>query len=234
MNNMSLNNIHEWPLMTRLLLLLLVFLGVFYLGYRFNLSSQIQSLSRAQQQEVDLKQQIEFVVHKTQTIQSEVSQLPELQDELVKWKNQLVNYNDLPELLNQILKLGADNNLFFSSFTPGDTVKVEVPSKLAANAEAATPTQTGATESDITDTAKTKASFDKVSIKVVVVGKYHQLADFISQLANLPWIVAIGDFTISNENQSTLLGESLAKQAEAQHLLTAEMMLDVYNTPESK
>lgn len=222
MNNMSLNNIHEWPLITRLLLLILVFLAVFYLGYRFHLAGQVQSLSRAHQQEVDLKQQIEFIVQKNQAIKSEVSRLPKLQAELVKWKRQLVNYNDLPDLLNQILKLGADNSLFFSSFTPGDSVKVAVAEAGAASAQSDPPASTA------------NISFDKVPIKVVVVGTYHQLAAFISQLANLPLIVAIENFTVSNESQATLLGESLAKQAEARHLLTAELTLDVYNAPASK
>ena len=57
---------------------------------------------------------------------------------------------------------------------------------------------------------------------------------FISQVANMPSIIVIGDFTISNESSNALLGEKLAQQAEAQHLLSAEMTLDVYHTLENK
>lgn len=232
MKNMTLNNIHEWPLMTRMLLLMLVFLAVLYLGYRFSLSKQIKDLTRAAAQETDLKQQIDLVIRKNKMIESEVSHLPALQTELSKWKKQLVNYNDLPELLNQILKLGGDNHLFFSSFTPGEPVKVDV--KIAANAQdaaaAPAPTDPGAPPPE----PPKVISFSKVPIKVVVVGNYHQLADFISQVANLEWIVAVGNFTISNENTTTLLGDAMAKQAAAQNLLSAELLLDVYNTPESK
>lgn len=242
MRNMSLSNIHEWPLMTKLLLCFLALFATLYLGYRFDLSSQIQKLSRDEQQEVDLKQQLELVIQKNKIIQSEVSHLPTLQAKLLKWKNQLVDYNDLPELLNQILKLGADNHLFFSAFTPGESVKVTVDTKPAAPADAAAATATPAaastaapapTDANAEDNAP-PIQFNKVPIKVVVVGNYHQLADFISQLANMPWIVAIGNFTISNENQTALLGETLAKQAVTQHLLSAELALDVYHTGASK
>jgi type IV pilus assembly protein PilO len=233
MKNMTLNNIHEWPLMTRMLLLLLVFFAVLYLGYRFNLSRQIKDLTRAAAQEADLKQQIELVVRKNQVIQSEVVHLPELQAELSKWKKQLVDYNDLPELLNQILKLGGDNHLFFSSFTPGEPVKVDV--KVAAKSEDAAASASAPVDPAAPPPEPIKViSFSKVPIKVVVVGNYHELADFISQVANLPWIVAVGNFTISNENTSTLLGDAMAKQATAQNLLSAELVLDVYNAPESK
>lgn len=234
MKNMTLQNIHEWPLMTRVLLLLLVFFAVLYLGYRFNLSHQIKDLSRAVAQEADLKQQIELVVRKNKVIQSEVVHLPELQAELSKWKKQLVDYDDLPELLNQILKLGGDNHLFFSSFTPGEPVKVDV--KVAAKVEdaAAASAPAPADPAAATSEPVKVISFSKVPIKVVVVGSYHELADFISQVANLPWIVAVGNFTISNENTSTLLGDVMAKQATAQNLLSAELVLDVYNAPESK
>jgi len=230
--------------MTKLLVFFLVFCASLYLGYRYDLSSQIQKLSRAEQQEVDLKQQIDFVIQKNNLIKLEVGQLPEMQGELVKWKKQLVDYNDLPEVLNQILKLGGDNHLYFSLFSPGASMKVTVetkPEEKPADAAAATPAATPAAPAPApADAAAAPApverliQFDKVPIKVVVVGSYHQLADFISQVANMPYVVAIGNFTISNENQTGLLGETLAKQAQEQHLLTAELALDVYHTGESK
>jgi type IV pilus assembly protein PilO len=243
MTKMSLSNIHEWPLMTKLLVFFLVFCASLYLGYRYDLSSQILKLSRAEQQEVDLKQQIDFVIQKNNLIKLEVGKLPEMQAELGKWEKQLVDYNELPEVLNQILKLGGDNHLFFSLFSPGASMKVTVeakPEEKPADAAAAAPAAAPAPAPAPTDAAAAPAppehliQFDKVPIKVVVVGSYHQLADFISQVANMPYVVAIGNFTISNENQTGLLGETLAKQAQEQHLLTAELALDVYHTGESK
>lgn len=84
------------------------------------------------------------------------------------------------------------------------------------------------------DAAIKEGEYEKLPIKVIVVGSYHQLADFISQLANLPQLVAIGDFIISNENKNDVLGAKLAQQANEQNLLTAEMKLAIYYQPEAE
>lgn len=258
MKSMKLNNIYDWPLMTRVLVLGLIFFAAFYLGYRFSLEKQFTKLTNATQQEKDLRQELEFVIHKNKTIEAEISHLPAMRAELSKWNKQLIKYQDLPELLNQILKIGADNHLFFSLFTPSESVNVPVPSitapvegaaapdaaaaapaapadAAAASAAAATPAPAPADGSAASPAPADKGIFyNKVPIKVVVVGNYHDIADFISQVANLQWIVAVGNFTISTEDQTSLIGEKLAKQAESQHLLTAELMLDIYNLPEGK
>src|SRR3990167_397753 len=105
MKSMTLSNIHEWPLMTRVLMLGLVFAATFYIGYRFDLAAQMLKLTRAQQQEVDLKEQVELTIRKNKMIQADISRLPALQAELETWTKQLIGYKDLPELLNDILKV---------------------------------------------------------------------------------------------------------------------------------
>ena len=84
------------------------------------------------------------------------------------------------------------------------------------------------------DTVVKEGEYEKLPIKVIVVGSYHQLADFVSQLANLPQLVVIGDFVISNENKNDILGSKLAQQANEQKLLTIEMNLAVYYIPEAE
>jgi type IV pilus assembly protein PilO len=234
MKSMTLKNIYEWPLMTRLLLLGLVFSASFYLGYRYDLAGQILTVSKAEQYEVELKRQMELVVRKNKMVVVEVSELPIMQQELALWKKQMVNFNDLPALINSLLKLGADNHLFFSLFSPGEVVKITLPSKsdmvTSSDGAATTPTPTPNPAATV-DTTKS-VTYSKVPIKVVMVGNYHQISDFVSQVANMPMIIAIGNFTITNEGGAQLLGEKLAKQAETQHLLSAELVLDVYLLPE--
>jgi Tfp pilus assembly protein PilO len=241
MKKMTLNNIYEWPLMTRLLLLGLVFVTTFYLGYRYDVSWQISALSHAIQQEQDIKQELELVIHKNKMSEQEILRLPTLKKELAKWDKQLINSQDLPELLNQILKIGADNHLFVSSFTPGEAVKIPLfPWLLEApngdvsmyNPQAAAPAAPDPNAA--TQPAQQPITFTKVPIKVVIVGDYHEISDFISQVANLPWIVSVSNFTITNEDETSLLGDKLAKQAVTQHLLSAEMTLEIYTLPESK
>lgn len=68
----------------------------------------------------------------------------------------------------------------------------------------------------------------KVPIKVVGVGNYHQLANFVSQVANMPWIVTINNFSLTDEIKNDVLGVKLAQEAAAQNLLTANFNLEVY------
>jgi type IV pilus assembly protein PilO len=244
MKKMTLNNIHEWPLMTRALLLGLVFSAAFYVGYRYDLANQSQVLSRAEQKEADLRQQIELVIRKSKIVEEEVVILPKMKAELAKWDKQISPASNVPQILNDILKIGADNHLFFSLFAPSEANIVKLQprdaEKPAENASAsptaqpAAPAPANAQPAAEADKSSKAVSYAKMPIKVVVVGTYHQIADFISQVANMPAIVVIGDFTISNENQNSLLGEKMAKQADAQHLLTGEMTLNVYHLPESK
>jgi type IV pilus assembly protein PilO len=74
----------------------------------------------------------------------------------------------------------------------------------------------------------------KVPIKIIAVGKYHQLASFISDVANMPWIIAINDFTITNEIKNDLIGPKFAKQAAEENLLTASFNFEVYYIADAK
>lgn len=71
----------------------------------------------------------------------------------------------------------------------------------------------------------------KVSIQTIIVGGYHDIANFVSQIANMPKMVVIGDFTLSNEIKADVVGAKLADQANAENLLVAEMMLELYIMP---
>lgn len=240
MKKMTLQNMHEWPLMTRILILGLVFAASLYLGYRFDLSKQMQNLLKTGHLEKDLRDQLELVVHKHKMVEKEVGELPAMQAKFDGWKKQLVNYDDLPQLLNQILKIGGDNHLYFSLFTPGTAAEVVIPPPLPpAPADGTSGTQAAAQPQDQAQdqvsTQNTSAiTYIKVPIKTVVIGDFHQIADFIGQLANLSTIVVIGDFTLSNDNQASVLGDKLAKQAAAQNLLSAEITLEIYYLAERK
>lgn len=200
MKNLNLNfkNIHEWPLITRILIIGLICAVVFYLGYWWDVSNLNERLVNTEHQEQDIKDQLKLVITKEEKTKSDLSQFAKLEKLLKQWQNTLINYSELPEILNQILKIGATNHLYFSQFNPAQEVKEE-------------------------------QHYLKVPIKVVVVGSYHQIADFISQVANLPWIVVVGDFTISKENKNDVLGSKLAERANAENLLTAELTLEVYH-----
>lgn len=67
-----------------------------------------------------------------------------------------------------------------------------------------------------------------VPIKVVVQGNYNQVAHFISQVANLPQLVAIGDFAMMKQNEAKDSGEKESESNAANGNLTTALTLEVY------
>lgn len=221
--NLSLQNFQDWPVQFKAAVFGGIVVATFFLGYKFNLTDQKKELAQVFAQEADYKSQIEFVIAKNKSLSEEVSKLPEVKNLLADWEKQLVSYNDLPQLLNEILKLGGNNNLYFSTFTPGESEKISVGMEPEAQDSA---TNTAAKPAK--DKKEDVITYYKVPIKVIVAGTYHNIANFMSEIANLDKVVSIGDFTISRNSDSSLLGEQLAKQANEQKLLTAELAFDVY------
>lgn len=201
MNKIDFKKIHLQPFKIRLIFFILIFIVVFFIGYYWHLSSLSQSLSDEKQQESELKQQYEMIVARESILKQELVEYPAIQKTLMQWKQKLIVYSELPELINEILKIGANNHLNFSQFNPGTEEKVD---------------------------SHSETIYYKTPINMIAVGSYHQLSDFVSQVANLPNIVVIGDFVISNENTNEMLGEKLAAQANAENLLTASMTFEVY------
>ncbi|MEO8401879.1 MAG: type 4a pilus biogenesis protein PilO [Gammaproteobacteria bacterium] len=60
-------------------------------------------------------------------------------------------------------------------------------------------------------------NYFKTPFKLMVVGDYMQTANFIYQVANLPWIVVVGDFTVAKMYQDT-----------RSKLFSTELNLEVY------
>jgi type IV pilus assembly protein PilO len=173
-----------------------VFLIVFLLGYYFDITKKRDEFSSSLKQEEDLKVQYQMVVVKKNEVKNIIANFSSLQLTLEQWKKTIITRAEQPELLNEILKIGATNQIYFNLFDPGQAVL--------------------------------ENGYYKVPIKIIAVGSYHQLADFISQVANMRWLVVVGDFTISNENKNDVLGAALASKANAQNLLTGEFNFDVY------
>lgn len=202
MNKYDFKNVHQWPMTMRALVIGFACAVAFYFGYSRDISSLNINLSKAKQQENDLKTKISLIISEKKSLQGELIQFPQYVALLNSWNNQLIQYTNLPKLLNEILKIGAANNVFFSLLNPGAELKEGI--------------------------------YTKIPIKVIAVGNYHQVATFVSQLANLNWIVVVNNFTLSNENKNDVLGTKLASTANAENLLTVEMNLEVYSRAEKK
>lgn len=196
----NIKNFYAWPLAIHMLIIFLICVLIFYFAYGWDITRLQSKLANSKEKESDLKQQLELVIRKQILTSKEISHYFKLEKLLVDWQKQLISYPQLPELLNDILKMGTSNQIYFSQFNPGEETKETI--------------------------------YLKLPIKVIAVGSYHQLANFISQIANMPAIVVINDFTISNENKNDVLGSKLAEEANTRHFLTAELLLDIYRLPD--
>lgn len=194
MQNYSLSNIYEWPISIRGLLLGLIFVVVLYMGYYFDISKQMLQMASIKQQEENLKQQILFQINAKVEMANDIAKLPLITKTLLTWQDKLITPKELPELLNQILKMGAIDQLQFDFFNPGTEKKTDLYSILP--------------------------------IKVVVTGSYHQIADFISQIANMPKIVLISELTIESKETSVTAQQNPVTPGVN---LTATLMLEVYH-----
>lgn len=195
LKNLDIRNAYEWPLAGRMIIFGLVCIVVFYLGYFFDFSGLSKQIYTRYKQEVDLKQQVGAILKTEQGMREVVLQFPEVQKLVNQWQGQLINAANLPDLLNQILKVGAANHLHFALFAPGAKKPVD--------------------------------DYFMVPIKVVVQGNYSEVANFISQVANLPQLVSVGDFMIVKGSPET--GATIAAaETSAASFLTTALTLEVY------
>jgi type IV pilus assembly protein PilO len=172
---------------------------MFYLGYQFDIASKKHELLSAQTQEKDLKTQLQALEDDLGDLNRELAQLPQLQALLKKWNNQLVETNNLPDMLNDILKLGTANQLEFQLFNPASEV-----------------------------TEEAYPVYEKVPINVVTIGDYHETANFMSQIANLPKLVVIDNF-IMQKGQNKLFDKKAAAVPGYANKMTSLIMFQIYH-----
>lgn len=69
----------------------------------------------------------------------------------------------------------------------------------------------------------------KTRIKVNATGNYDEIANFISQIANLQKIVVVSNFII----EKSTLKKSVENESDDRNALTAEIILEIYQLPET-
>lgn len=182
-------DIFELPTSMQIMIIAIICVVVLALAYFFDFSTKTLQISGANQQETTLKLQYEESLKQEAKLQNDVSNLPLIKKMLATWQDKLVKPAEMPDVLNQILKIGAANQLQFNLFSP----------------QAVQPDH----------------GFNKIPIKVSVLGNYHEIASFISQVANMPWIISVNYFTIGRT-------KVINPGDKADSRLTADILLEVY------
>lgn len=120
--NYNIKYVYEWPRPAQIIILIGVFGLVFYLGYFLTINSLKTKIKLAQQQVEDSKTQLQLLYKNYADVKEDLMVHSTIANELTNWKRQLVLPAELPELLNNILKIGAQNGLVFNTFSPDKEV----------------------------------------------------------------------------------------------------------------
>ena len=186
MKNFNIKQFYEWPLFARLIVIGIICLIIFYLGYFIDFSGKASQLTRIKQQEEDLKIQVISLVNNEAELKIELEKFPIFVKSLSEWQKKIITKDNLSELINTLLKIGSTNGLEFDSFNPGAEIAIN--------------------------------EYIKVPIKAVVKGSYDQIATFISQVANMNFLVSIEDFALLKNS----------KNSTSDKAIKAEILLEIY------
>jgi len=115
---LNLRDAGSWPLLPKVLMLLLIFLVIVALGAYFDWKDQFDELDKAQQQEVTLKEQ--YTIKKAKAINFDLyrQQLAEVEQSFGALLKQLPNRAEMDALLTDINQAGLGRGLQFDLFRP--------------------------------------------------------------------------------------------------------------------
>ena len=199
--DLNFNSFDDIPVPLRIAFIGVICGLLFYFAYMFDFSYTLRVINANKNQENDLKANLQVVINQRNDLQANISDYPALFATLVEWQSQLIKPEQLPDLLNEMLKIGNGNSLQFDLFNPGEKIKDDL--------------------------------YYKVPIKIVAEGSYNQIADFISQIANMKWLIAVDDFIIAKKRLTPDAKANPADEASNNNLVT-EINVEAYYRAGSK
>jgi type IV pilus assembly protein PilO len=164
LNELELEDFGNWPLPVKAILVVILAIAVFMLGFWVDTKRAIAVLNDSIKIEVNLKSEFEQKQHRAMNLVAYREQLKKMKDSFGTLLKQLPEKTEVPALVEDISQQGLAVGLEFKSIRllPEKTVDfyVELP------------------------------------IELTLVGNYHQLAEFVSNVASLPRIVTLHNFSI--------------------------------------
>lgn len=133
MVNYDIKNIYQWPIQAKALVCATAFLLIFILLYIILTVPEKAEIAKSIKHEKDLKDQLKMMLDRQVTVKANIAQLPAIKSILAQWQEKIYTKNELPNALNEIMKLGQANNLKITSFNPADEIKDGIYYKTPVN-----------------------------------------------------------------------------------------------------
>lgn len=118
LSELDFNESGEWPLVVKIVAVLLVCAVIWGGGYYFIIKDKQAELKTLEQKEVQLKQEFETKQAKAVNLEAYKEQLAEMRVMFASMLEQLPKKSEVPELLVDVTRTGLINGLEFELFQP--------------------------------------------------------------------------------------------------------------------
>ncbi len=116
-SELSLENIGAWPVLIKILVWIVVFVGIIFAGYKFLISPLQATQAVAIEKEVTLKKQFEDKAFQAANLIAYRKQMVEMKESFGALISQLPSDTEVPGLLEDISNRGSASGLTFNAIT---------------------------------------------------------------------------------------------------------------------
>jgi type IV pilus assembly protein PilO len=116
LNELTLTNLALWPLPIKIGVIVMGCLLIIGLGYGFDVRMQLSLLNKTKQNQANLQAEFQMKAAQAGKVVFYEKQLQTLQQVLADMVKQLPNSTEIPNLLEEVSKLGVANGLHFQLF----------------------------------------------------------------------------------------------------------------------
>lgn len=135
LNELTLDNVGQWPLVVKMCVFLGVSILIIALGYWLIIQDNFTQFNKLKGQEATLKTDFESKQRQLYNLPAYREQLEVMRERFVLMLKQLPEKNEMPGLLEEISKTGVASGLRFELFAPQPEVMhdfyVELPIKIS-------------------------------------------------------------------------------------------------------
>jgi len=116
--DLDINNIGNWPMPIKIILIAIVSIGVLIGGYFLDLQSQNEQLDRSRLKEMTLKKEFEKKQAKAANLDAYKKQMAEMKESFGTMLRQLPSKTEVENLVDEITQTGLTSGVEFKLFKP--------------------------------------------------------------------------------------------------------------------